>query len=281
MDHPLVRKLIEIALEEDAPAGDITSSATIPEGHRSKALIVAKEELLLCGVEVIQKTVEIGAGARCNIKILATDGTWLKVGDKIAELSGDTITLLRLERVMLNFLQHLSGIATHTNRIVEKAKPILVLDTRKTTPGHRILEKYATKIGGARNHRFSLSDMVLIKNNHIDAAGKNISQIINEARQSNKTILVECEVRDIRELREAIKGVPDIIMLDNFNDQMIGEALKILELELPHCQVEVSGGINEERLTVLKKLGVPMISLSALVTKARWVDISMRLYNEV
>ena len=168
IDSPFVRRLVALALEEDLALGDVTAAITVPETERSKASIIAREELLVCGLDLVDVVISEGRFDATFTRSVS-DGVMAKAGDVLGELSGASRHLLALERTVLNFLQRMSGVATHTRRFVSKADGLKVLDTRKTMPGFRVLDKYATRIGGARNHRLSLGDMILVKNNHIDA----------------------------------------------------------------------------------------------------------------
>ena len=177
----LVDRLIEIALDEDLSHGDVTSRCTIPDGHRSSAKILAREQLIICGTPILNRISEL-ADSEIRWEVRVAEGAVMAPQQTIAEAIGESRELLTLERVMLNFLQRLSGVATHTAAMVAQSHGVVLLDTRKTTPGWRSLEKYATRIGGARNHRSNLSEMILIKNNHIDAQEGNSPVRAGDAR---------------------------------------------------------------------------------------------------
>ncbi len=273
----LVDRLIEIALDEDLSHGDVTSRCAIHTGHRSFAKIIAREELIICGVPVLNRIAEL-ANSEIRWEALVAEGAVVKPEQSVAEAIGESRELLALERVMLNFLQRLSGVATHTASLVSQSHGVVLLDTRKTTPGWRSLEKYATRIGGARNHRSNLSEMILIKNNHIDAQEGNIARLFEQVnRERPWHIPVECEVRTKEELSAILPFKPDFILLDNMNDLLIAECLAEMRKVGYRGGVEVSGGVTVQRFQALADQGVVAASLGSLTTQARSVDISMRV----
>ena len=276
LENPLIDKLIELALEEDLADGDITSKLTLDLEQEGTAEILAKEDMILCGSFLIERIIR---SYRSNIKVnlLFDEGAAIKKSTIIGSLSGRVVDLLALERTILNFLQHISGLATHAKRLSEKAAPMILLDTRKTTPGWRVLQKHAVKVGGAKNHRMSLGDMILIKDNHIDACGGIKATLEKVYKDKPADMLVEIEVRDLKELAEALEFKPDIVMLDNMGSEDTLEGIAMCKKESPETQIEISGGVNEERFEELNKLGAPMASMSALTTKAPPVDISMNI----
>ncbi|MBX7144981.1 MAG: carboxylating nicotinate-nucleotide diphosphorylase [Oligoflexia bacterium] len=276
-DSILVRKLIDIALAEDLPAGDVTSDACVPVRHMSVATIRAKQTLVVCGLPLLALVAQ-RARRRIAIRLACKDGRLVKAGTVLAKLQGRTRDLLALERTMLNFLQHLSAVATVSRRAQAAAEGLKVLDTRKTTPGWRSLEKYAVKVGGACNHRASLSDMVLVKNNHIDANAGNVRITLQQVfERAPRNLQVEVEVRSLAELSAALEFRPHRIMLDNFSDAQVMRAMRAMQhLEL-RPMIEVSGGVQQARLKRLKRLGVDCVSMGALTTQAGSVDISMRI----
>ncbi len=273
----LVRDLVQLALREDLAQGDITSQLTIPAGHHSKAEIVARQALVVCGLPIIEVVVRemqslIAVRLECEEGLSAKDKTLL------ATLEGPTAELLGAERIILNFLQRLSGVATHVRSLAKAARPLTLLDTRKTTPGWRTLEKYAVRVGGARNHRFNLGDMVLVKNNHVDAHGGDLRRTLPDIHAHKPFYMpVEVEVRDLKELAIALEFEPAVIMLDNMDDPQIRQALKLIEKAHKRPLVEVSGGVTEQRFGRLKQLGVDGVSMGALTAQATNVDISMRV----
>ena len=283
IDSPLVTRIIELAIAEDYNFGDVTSELSISEDARCNATIIARENLIVCGLDLIQRIFS-GFGWKPIIKVLAQDGQKCRAGDILAKISGNARQILAAERTLLNFLQHLSGIATLTKRVVDKNKGIVILDTRKTTPGLRVLEKYAVTVGGGRNHRAHLGEMVLLKNNHIDISAKtakpkrSLAQLVSHINENKPAYMaLEVEVRTLDELSRALKGQPQIIMLDNMNDATIKRALKLIRADLPKCFVEVSGGVTEKRLKSLKALGVDGVSMGMLTRMATMVDISLRI----
>lgn len=277
---PLVTRLVQLSLEEDLPEGDVTSEACLAADSQADAVVIAREGLVVCGLPLIEVILsEIGADVRGAF--LVTEGEEVEEGTPLAQLSGNARSILAAERTVLNFLQRLSGIATLTRAVVEAAQGITVLDTRKTTPGWRALEKYAVRTGGGRNHRSSLSDMILIKNNHIDAAGSIKAAMARVRERQALSMKVEVEVRSIAELRQALACGADMVMLDNMNDQEIGKALEVIRSASRFIPVEVSGGVTPERFPALSKLGVPFVSLGGLTTRAQNVDISMRILKTV
>lgn len=273
----LIRKLVDLTLEEDLAFGDITASLTVPEEHTSEARIIARERLVMCGYEVMRVVLQEGKWA-LSCKECAEDGEWLEAGAVIAELSGRTRALLAAERTILNFLQRLCGVATYTREFCATQPGLVVLDTRKTMPGWRVLDKYAVRVGGARNHRFCLGDMILVKNNHIDAHPDGMRGALRDIA-ANKPLYMpwEVEVRNIEELRIALEYKPTIVMLDNFSDEGIAQAVSIVKALPERPLVEVSGGIRRERLATIYATGADAVSVGALTTRAPNVDISMRI----
>jgi nicotinate-nucleotide pyrophosphorylase (carboxylating) len=273
----LIRKLVDLALEEDLAFGDITAALTVPENHRSTARIIARQQMVMCGSEVLPVIMQEGRWAT-EVELAVEDGAVLQADTVIAELKGLTRDLLAAERTILNFLQRLCGVATYTRDFCSVEPNLVVLDTRKTIPGWRVLDKYAVRVGGGRNHRFCLGDMVLIKNNHIDAHPKGLRGALADV-VANKPLYMpwEVEVRTIDELRIALEYKPTIIMLDNFLDTTIVEAVKIIRALPEPPMIEVSGGITRERLVKIRLAGADAVSVGALTTQAPNVDISMRI----
>jgi len=272
-------QLIEQALAEDLGRGDITTETLIPSDQQSKAIILAKAEGVIAGTEVAQQVFQ-KVDPELQVTILITDGTIIRPGDRIATISGKTTSILKAERVALNFLQHLSGIASETARYVEEVKGLRVriTDTRKTTPGLRTLQKYAVWIGGGKNHRMHLGDALLIKDNHILALrrqGLSLKEIIAKARQraANK-LIVEIEVKDIDEAAKAAESGADIIMLDNMSFDDMRKAVHIIERR---ALVEASGGITLETVKATAETGVNLISVGALTHSVKALDISLEI----
>lgn len=273
MTNQDIDAIVEAALKEDMPEGDITSESMIPPESRSRAVIVAKEDGILAGIEVA-KRVFLKVDPNIVVTKAAADGSPVGKGMIIAEASGPSISLLKAERTALNFLQRMSGIATYTNRFVKalEGTSTKVLDTRKTTPNLRILEKYAVKLGGGTNHRFSLSDMVLIKDNHLEIVGS-IQRAVEAARSKNgPEIKVEVETKNLDEVREAVDSGADIIMLDNMTPEAVREAVRLVGGRIP---LEVSGNVDLEKAVKLAALGVDYVSVGGLTHSFKSLDISM------
>lgn len=278
-----VKNIIKTALKEDIGTGDLTTNAIIPSPHPSgvgTALIIAKENLVVSGLPAA-KEVFMQLDKKAVFKPLVKDGEKIKKGQRIAEIKGNLKTLLTGERVALNFLQRLSGIATLTHQFVEKVKgyDVKILDTRKTTPGLRMLEKYAVRCGGGFNHRFGLYDNILIKDNHI-AAAHGIKNAIALAKKNAQKKRIEVEVKNFKELKEAVDAKVNIIMLDNMTASQMKKAVSFI-LATRNSQhttlIEASGGVNLKNVREIAKTGVDFISIGALTHSARAVDISMEI----
>lgn len=269
--------VIDAALREDVPEGDVTSESVIPSGAVSEAVFLAKEDGVLAGLPVARLVFEkIDVSVEFTAKL--EDGAAFKRSDILAHLKGPTIALLKGERTALNFLQRLSGIATATRRFVDAVQGMgtRILDTRKTTPGLRFLEKYAVKTGGGTNHRLSLSDMVLIKDNHLRHVGS-IAEAVRRARAAVRPgIRVEVEVNDIGQVSEALAAGPDMIMLDNMPLETMREAVTLVAGRVP---LEASGNMSLERVRAVAETGVDYISVGALTHSVRAVDISLEFLN--
>lgn len=278
MDLNLIQNFINQALAEDVGDGDHTSLATIPAEAKGKAKLLVKEAGVLAGVELalqIFSTVD----AKLQVEVLLNDGAHIKPGDIVLYVEGSVQSILKAERLVLNCMQRMSGIATKTNQIVQlvKGTGVKLLDTRKTTPGMRYLEKWAVRIGGGINHRFGLYDMILIKDNHVDYAG-GIKQAIKEARQylfnHNRKLQIEIEVRNMQELQQVIEeGGADRILLDNFSVEGLKEAVKLVNGQYI---TEASGGINLENITAYATTGVDYISSGALTHSVKSLDLSLK-----
>lgn len=270
--------IVRAALAEDLGDGDHTSLSTIPTTAEGKAHLVAKEHGVIAGIEVAAAVFE---EVDRDLKFVAwkADGEEIAPGDIIFEVSGKSIAILSAERLALNFIQRMSGIATFTKRVVQKAQGTntKILDTRKTTPNLRMLEKYAVAAGGGHNHRFGLYDMIMIKDNHIDFAGGIVPAI--EAchqylKQHNKWLKIEVEVRTFQELEEVLThGGIDRIMLDNFTPQDIREALRSIA---GRYETEASGGITLENIIAYAETGVDYISVGALTHHIKSLDLSLK-----
>ena len=269
--------IIDAALREDMPEGDITSEGIIPADALSEAIFLAKEDGILAGLAIARRVFE-KIDPSVEFVERTKDGAAFKKTDILARLKGPTVALLKGERTALNFLQRLSGIATVTRRFVDavqgtKAK---ILDTRKTTPGLRLLEKYAVKMGGGANHRLSLSDMVLIKDNHLRHVGS-VAEAVRRARAAVKPgIRIEVEAAELAQVRDALAAGADMIMLDNMMIETMREAVSIADGRVP---LEASGTVSLERVRAVAETGVDFISVGALTHSARAVDISLEFLN--
>ncbi|NPV27997.1 MAG: carboxylating nicotinate-nucleotide diphosphorylase [Firmicutes bacterium] len=268
-----VRPIIELALAEDIGTGDVTTAATVPAEAKTTAFIHAKSPCVLAGNDVARWVFEY-LDPNIQYAERKRDGDFLAPGEVIAELAGSARAILTGERVALNFLQRLSGIATRTARYVELVRPYpaKIVDTRKTTPGLRLLEKYAVTVGGGTNHRFGLYDAVLIKDNHIKMAG-GIAEAIAAARKNIPfTMRVEIEVETLEQFKVALTAGPDIIMLDNMTYEEMTEAVRLAN---GRVKLEASGGITEETVVAVAKTGVDFISVGALTHTYSAADISL------
>ena len=273
-----IDNIITTALMEDINYIDAAADNLIPADHRSSAYYVAKDEGVVCGIEIAKRVFDL-AGGDVNFRILLQDGTKVKKGDIIAEMDGSTLTLLKGERTALNILQHMSGIATATNKCVElvKGTNASVTDTRKTLPGLRALQKYAVTVGGGKNHRFNLSDAAMLKDNHIDAYG-GITAAVSALREKiGHTVKIEVEVRTLDELREALENRVEIIMLDNMSCEEMAEAGKITDGK---ALLEASGNVTAENIRSVAETGVDIISLGALTHSVKCFDISMKIKKD-
>lgn len=268
-----VEGIIRQALSEDIGSGDVTTNTIIPKEATTEAIIYAKEDGVVAGLPVVELVFSL-VDPLIKCERMLEEGTDVTQGQELIKLKGPARGILTGERVALNFLQRLSGIATKTRKIVEgltyyKTK---IVDTRKTTPGLRVLEKYAVVMGGGRNHRFGLYDAILIKDNHIKVAG-GIQKAISLARsQASHTMKIEVEVESLEGVQEALDARADIIMLDNMDLEMMGQALDLIQGK---AIVEASGGITEERVLEMAKLGVDLISMGSLTHSVKALDISL------
>lgn len=273
-----IDSMIKNALSEDIGNGDITTSAIIPEGHSSKAVLIAKEDFILAGIPYAERTFKL-IDSSLNFRTKKRDGSKVRSGTSIAEISGDTASLLKAERVALNLLQRLSGIATVTRSFVERVKglSVKIVDTRKTAPGLRIFEKYAVRVGGGYNHRFGLFDGLLIKDNHIAASG-GLKKAVNLARLNTHHLMkIEAEVKSIKEVKEALSAGVDILMLDNMSIEKMKRAVEIIRSTGSDKLIEASGNIGIEDVRAVAFTGVDLISIGAITHSAGSADISMRI----
>lgn len=270
-----VQTLITLALEEDfGELGDVTSLATLTDGMIIRGTITAKADGVIAGLPAVEMVyAAIDAGVAVNTFV--EDGSTVQVGDKVCDVSGNARSVLAGERTALNFLQRMSGIATMTRRFVDAVAGTgaTILDTRKTHPGWRELDKYAVRMGGGENHRMGLYDMVLIKDNHIDAAG-GISAAINAVRDMGLHVPIIVEVKDLRELNEALSLTPDRILLDNMDHDEMRQAVELTAAKVP---LEASGKVRLNNVRTVAETGVDFISVGALTHSAPVLDLSMRL----
>ncbi len=268
-----VDNIIKTALLEDMNYCDVTTDYLIPAEQEGEGKFVSKADGIVCGVEVAVRVFKI-LDENISFEILKNDGDEVKKGDEILKLKGKTAVLLKGERTALNLIQHMSGIATASNKyakIVEGTKASIA-DTRKTLPGLRPLQKYAVMTGGAKNHRYNLSDAAMLKDNHIDAAG-GITKAITKLRSKiGHMTKIEVETRNLDELREALAAKADIIMLDNMSPELMKQAVEITD---GRAVLEASGGITDETLRAVAESGVDIISVGALTHSVQAFDISM------
>jgi nicotinate-nucleotide pyrophosphorylase (carboxylating) len=276
---PQIEDLIDRSLEEDLATGDITTDCLIPAHAKGKASFISKSAGTLAGIEVAGM-VFLKVDPFLKYSPLAADGNHIKPNDVLASISGNIADILKAERTALNFLQHLSGVATLTARYMELVKglPVKILDTRKTVPGMRVLEKYAVSVGGGTNHRLGLGDLVLIKDNHIailHKGGLDIHEIVKQARgKSARNIKIEIETTSPEDALAAAKAGADIVMLDNMG---LSEMRRAVELVNHKAILEASGGVNLDTVRAIAETGVDWISVGALTHSARTLDINLEL----
>jgi len=273
-----IDEAISRALEEDSSqGGDVTTDALISNEWQGKAEFLIKDEGVLAGIEIARR-VFLKVDAEVDIKIIVQDGNRIKSGDIVASVSGRLASILKSERVSLNFLQRLSGIASETARYVAAVEglPVKILDTRKTTPGLRYLEKYAVKMGGGQNHRMNLGDGILIKDNHLEALyshGFGLKEAVEKARRNSpKELRVEVETKTIEEVTQAVEAGADIIMLDNMSVDMMRQAVRLIK---GRALVEASGNITLNNVRIVAETGVDFISVGALTHSVKSLDISL------
>jgi len=270
--------LIRLALDEDVRTGDVTSLWTLPAQQTQTATLIAKEKGIIAGLPVIPIVFEeLKGNAEINFNV--EDGAQVKAGDKIATLTGETKTLLSGERVMLNFLQQLSGVATITDKFTQilAGTKTKVLDTRKTIPGFRTLQKYAVLVGGGSNHRMGLWDMVLVKDNHVAAAGGVLEAWNAVKKQNAQNLKVEIEVENLEQLKSLLNLGVNRIMLDNMDNQTMREAVRIVKESGDPVELEASGNMTLERVKEIANIGLDFISVGALTHSVKSLDISMRV----
>ena len=273
----IIKKIVKLALKEDLGRGDITSNLVIPREKKGDGLIISKQRGVIAGLDVI-KSVFKQVDPELEFKSFIKDGTVVRPRQRICSIRGRVKSILAAERTALNFLQRLSGIASLTGEYVNKTKgtKVKILDTRKTTPGLRLLEKYAVKVGGGENHRKGLYDMILIKDNHIQSAGS-ISSAIKLALEGKKRFKIEIETKNLKEVNEALSFKIDRIMLDNFKLKDLKKAVKLIRSKDKKVRIEASGKVNLKNVRAFALSGVDYISIGALTHSVKSLDISLIL----
>ncbi len=268
-----IKKVIKFALAEDIGTGDITTQATVSPKKKGRAIAIAKEDFIIAGIDVFAETFQF-LDENTKIKKLMNDGRRAKKGDVIAEVSGSLSNILQAERVALNLFQRMCGIATLTAKYVQAVRgtKVKILDTRKTVPGLRILDKMAVRIGGGRNHRIGLYDGVLIKDNHIEAAGDITSAV--KAQRKNPFMKIEVETKNIKEVKEALKCDVDVIMLDNMGVPAMKKAVDYVN---GRTLLEASGNVSLKNVADIAAIGVDFISIGELTHSVRAADISLKI----
>lgn len=273
----LIDDLLTLAFAEDVGDGDHTTLSTIPAEEKGRQQLIVKEEGILAGVDIARKVFE-KFDPSLKMTVIIKDGAHVKPGDIAFVVEGSVRSLLQTERVMLNIMQRMSGIATTTDRYQKELEGLKtkVLDTRKTTPGMRLLEKEAVKIGGGENHRIGLFDMILIKDNHVDFAGgidKAVAAAKDYCKAKGKDLKIEVEVRNTDEIKQALAAGVDRIMLDNFTPERTREAVELIDGQ---CEIESSGGITLDTLRQYGECGVDFISVGALTHSVKGLDMSFK-----
>lgn len=296
-----IKPLVEMALTEDIGSGDLTTEITIPARVRARGVIMVKERGIIAGLEIAGLVFKmVKRREKIQFRARVKDGDRVQRGQVVAEVSGPARSILMAERTALNFLQRLSGIATLTAEFVDKVRPYKarIMDTRKTTPGWRVLEKYAVRVGGGCNHRRGLDDGVLIKDNHIQVRSYEL-RVMSEKKKRETAIIgeliklagkkappgmkIEVEVKNLREAKEAVPAGADIIMLDNMNIGPMKKAVQIVRTSIADRQplVEASGGVNLHNVEEIAKTGVDLISVGALTHSAKGLDISLKIIERL
>jgi nicotinate-nucleotide pyrophosphorylase (carboxylating) len=280
LPQDIVLKHVQAALAEDVGSGDATTIATVSENAEARAEMVAREDLVVCGVQLAEAAFK-SLSADAQVTFACDDGVYLQRGGKLLEVQGSARALLTAERVALNFVQRLSGVATLAARFVETVSGTraTILDTRKTTPGWRELEKYAVRCAGAQNHRFGLWDMVLIKDNHLvalrDAKPNAIAAAIARARQRFPQLKIEVEADTLAQVELAVEARADLILLDNMTTTQLSEAVRLVR---GRAKLEASGGVNMQTVRAIAETGVDYISVGAMTHSARAMDIGLDFF---
>jgi len=275
----VIKVFISRALEEDIGDGDFTSMASIPEDETSRAKLIAKDSGIAAGVELAERIFHF-VDADLEVKVFKSDGQDIKEGDEVLTVAGRARNILSSERLVLNCMQRMSGIATFTNRLVRSIQDTKarIIDTRKTTPNFRLMEKWAVVLGGGVNHRLGLFDQILLKDNHVDIAGgvtAAVSRARDFVRESGKTLKIEVETRNLKEVEEALASKVDIIMLDNMSPDLMRKAVSLINHQ---CTVEASGGITEKNVKEIAATGVDLISIGALTHSYKSLDMSLKTF---
>jgi len=279
MNNPITLTLnadpmILSALREDITSEDVSTNSVTPNKQLGEADLICKEDGIICGLEIFARVFTL-LDPTCEVKLLAKDGDKVTVGQMLAKVTGDIRTILSGERTALNYLQRMSGVATYTSKVAAllNGTSIKLLDTRKTTPNMRLFEKYAVRVGGGNNHRYNLSDGVLLKDNHIGAAG-GVRQAIEMAKAYAPFVRkIEVEVENLEMVKEAVEAGAHIIMLDNMSHDEMQEALDIID---GRAEVEISGNVTKENIEKIKDLNVNYISSGALTHSAPILDVSLK-----
>lgn len=276
MSFPAVARLVEWALEEDLGRGDVTTAALVPTLLQAEADMIAREPAVVAGLTVAAAVFR-RIDPQTEVTLSVKDGERVDAGARLAAVRGPAASLLAAERVALNFAQRLSGIATVTRAFVDAAKDsgLRITDTRKTTPGYRLLERHAVRVGGGTNHRFDLGSGILIKDNHVAITGSVAEAIRRARRAAPHGLKLEVEIDTLAQLDEALAAGADIMLLDNFSNVDIEEAVRRARLHTPRPLLEVSGGVRLARIPELARLGVDLVSVGALTHSARAIDLAL------
>ncbi len=272
-------QLIRMALQEDITSEDVSTNAVMPTEVKGTVDLIAKEDGIIAGLDVYARVFQM-LDEKTEIDFKCKDGDEVKKGELMAKLTGDILVLLSGERVALNYLQRMSGIATYTRQVAKllEGSKVTLLDTRKTTPNCRVFEKYAVRVGGGCNHRYNLSDGVLLKDNHIGAAGS-ITKAITMAKEYAPFVRkIEIEVETLEQVKEAVEAGADIIMLDNMTPEVMKQAVELID---GRAQTECSGNITKENIARIREIGVDFVSSGALTHSAPILDISMKNLHAV
>jgi len=275
-----IAQFVQSALAEDLGEGDHSTLSTVPIHQQAKAKLLVKDDGILAGVELASKIFH-QIDNHLKLTVFKNDGDLIFKGDIAFEVTGNARAILSGERLVLNCMQRMSGIATKTNHLSRliKGTSAKLMDTRKTTPNFRLMEKWAVAIGGGINHRFALYDMIMLKDNHIDLAGGITAAVVNAVnylKEKNKNLLIEVETRNLKEVKEAVRtGAADVIMLDNMSLAEMSEAIKIIDGK---CKTEASGGITEATLRSVAECGVDYISMGALTHSVKSLDLSLKIF---